>query len=142
MNRENIKQATVKTLNNIKLVVPIILGILLLVGLIDAAIPKNFYQQIFTNYPLLDSLIGATLGSILAGNPITSYIIGGELLDQGVSLIAVTAFLLGWVTVGVIQLPAESLMLGKRFAIVRNLISFILAIIVAILTVFTLELIK
>ena len=141
MNK-NTKQATVKTFNNIKLVIPILSGVLLLVGLIDTIIPKNFYQKIFTNHPLFDSFIGATLGSISAGNPVTSYVIGGELLDQGVSLIAVTAFLLGWVTVGIIQLPAESLMLGKRFAIVRNLVSFILAIVVAILTISTLELIQ
>jgi uncharacterized membrane protein YraQ (UPF0718 family) len=57
------------------------------------------------------------------------------MLQQGVSLIAVTAFLVAWVTVGFIQLPAESYLLGKRFAFLRNLTAFILAIVVAILTV-------
>ncbi|GAG00736.1 unnamed protein product, partial [marine sediment metagenome] len=88
-----------------------------------------------------DPLIGAIFGSVSSGNPIISYIIGGELLDQGVSLIAVTAFILAWVTVGIIQLPAESLMLGKRFAITRNILSFITALIISILTVLTLSLI-
>lgn len=142
MDKKIIAKATNKTLNNFKQIFPLILGILLLISLISIVVPKDFYAKIFTNHPLLDSFIGAIIGSISAGNPITSYIIGGELLEQGVSLIAVTAFLLGWVTVGIIQLPAESLMLGKRFAIVRNIISFFLAIIIAILTIITMGLFK
>ena len=76
------------------------------------------------------------MGSVLAGNPVTSYVLGGELLTQGVNLVAVTAFLVAWVTVGFVQLPAESMMLGKKFAISRNILSFIFSIIVAIITVF------
>jgi len=89
---------------------------------------------------VIDPFVGAVFGSILAGNPINSYIIGGELLRNGVSLFAVTAFIVAWVTVGVIQFPAESMMLGKRFAAVRNLTSFILCIIIAVVTVFSLGL--
>ena len=82
-----------------------------------------------------DSFIGSAIGSISAGTPITSYIFGGELLKQGVGLIAVTAFLVAWVTVGFVQLPAESMILGKRFAFIRNLTAFVLAIIAALITV-------
>ena len=66
---------------------------------------------------------------------------GGEILDQGVALVAIVAFLLSWVTVGIIQLPAESLILGKKFALVRNLVSFVSAIVIAILVVLTLSII-
>ncbi|MBN2585220.1 hypothetical protein JXA59_01035 [Patescibacteria group bacterium] len=124
------------------MVMPVILGIFLLLSLMNTAIPKSFYAKLFTGNLWLDSFVGAAVGSISVGNPLTSYIVGGEMLNQGVSLVAVTAFLLGWVTVGIIQLPAESLMLGKRFAITRNLVSFILAIVVAVLTVLTLKLIQ
>ena len=96
---------------------------------------------VFTGEPFRDTLIGSILGSILTGNPITSYIIGGELLKDGVSLSAVTAFIVAWVTVGMTQLPAEVLFLGKKFALTRNLLSFIFAIIVSIATVLTLEVI-
>jgi len=66
---------------------------------------------------------------------LTSYIIGGELLKNGVSLVAVLAFIVSWVTVGTVQLPAESLMLGRKFALLRNGISLIMAIAIAVLTV-------
>jgi len=137
---QGIRQALRKTANSFRQILPILLGVLLLIGLANVVIPKSYYRCIFTRSPLLDSLIGAIFGSILAGNPINSYIIGGELLQQGVGLVAVTTFLLSWVTVGIVQLPAESLMLGRKFAVIRNGLSFIMAIIIAFLTVFTLRL--
>ena len=115
--------------------VPILLSIILLTSLFQVFIPHSFFEFLFRNNALIDSFIGSALGSVLAGNPVTSYIIGGEFLKQGVSLIAVTAFLVSWVTVGVIQFPAESLLLGKKFAIVRNITAFFFSIVVAILTV-------
>jgi len=106
---------------------------MLLVSLISL-IPKSFYSFIFTG-SFLDILTGSVLGSILAGNPMTSYVLGGELFKQGVSLVAVTAFLVSWVTVGIMQFPAESITLGKKFALTRNILSFIFSIIVAIISV-------
>jgi len=135
------KNAFVKTFNNFKQSFPIIIGILLLLGLAITAVPKEFYAAIFTGNKFIDPALGALLGSVLAGNPLTSYVLGGEFLKQGVSLLAVTAFILAWVTVGMIQLPAESLMLGKRFAIVRNAVSFLMAIAIAVLTIVTLSII-
>ena len=84
----------------------------------------------------MDPFIGGAIGSILAGNPIESYVLGGEFIKQGVSLMAVTAFLVAWVTVGIVQLPAESLILGKKFAVARNILSFLFSIMVALITVF------
>ena len=134
----NLRKALRKTANNFKKTIPILLGVLLLVALITKAIPREFYSQIFIENPILDPLIGSIFGSIAAGNPLTSYVIGGELLDSGVSLIAVTAFILSWVTVGLVQFPAESEMLGRKFATVRTILSFGMSIAIAILTVFIL----
>jgi uncharacterized membrane protein YraQ (UPF0718 family) len=114
------------------------MGVLMLLALANTLIPKQAYRLIFTGNELMDPLMGAAIGSISGGNPITSYIIGGELRQQGVSMLAITAFMLSWVTVGIIQLPAEALMLGRRFAMVRNAVSFCTSIVIAILTVLTL----
>jgi uncharacterized membrane protein YraQ (UPF0718 family) len=127
-----------KNLNNS---IPILVGVLLLIGLVKSLIPDAFFQKVFTGNRVLDPFVGAVIGSVAGGNPLTSYVIGGELLDKGTSLVAVVAFILSWVTVGVIQLPAESLMLGRRFAFVRNGVSFVFAILIALLTVFVVELI-
>jgi uncharacterized membrane protein YraQ (UPF0718 family) len=129
------KRAGRGLLNNIKMSVPILLGVLLLIGVLNTLVPKEFFARIFTGNKALDPLIGALFGSIAAGNPLTSYLIGGELLKNGISLVAVLAFIVSWVTVGTIQLPAESLMLGRKFALLRNGISLLMAIAIAILTV-------
>jgi len=126
-------ESSKKALKEIYSFIPLLIGIMLLVSLISL-IPNSFYSFIFTG-GFLDLLTGGALGSILAGNPLTSYILGGELFKQGVSLVAVTAFLVAWVTVGIIQFPAEATTLGKKFALTRNILSFIFSIIVAIIVV-------
>jgi len=130
-----IKESIRKSARALYRSLPLILGTILLVSLMLALIPKSFYLKIFTNNQILDPLIGSFIGSVSAGNPLVSYIIGGELLKQGISLLAVISFIVAWVTVGIIQLPAESFMLGKKFAIIRNISAFILAILVAVATV-------
>ena len=129
-----LKEAVIKAAKSLYQTLPILIGVILLVRLANVLIPKTFYLTVFRNNIFLDPFVGSFIGSILAGSPITSYIIGGELLKQGISLVAVTAFLVAWVTVGMVQLPAESIMLGKKFAVVRNITAFLFSIIVAIIT--------
>jgi predicted Fe-Mo cluster-binding NifX family protein len=121
---------------------PILIGVVLLIGLFDVFVSRGLLTSIFSGNVALDTLWGACFGSIFAGNPINSYIIGGELLKYGVSLFAVTAFIVTWVTVGLVQLPAEIAAFGKRFALLRNGLSFLLAIPVAIVTVLILNLLE
>ncbi len=131
---EKINQAITKAARSLWRSFPILIGIILLVSLTNTLIPKSYYAFLFSKIPIFDSFIGSLVGSILAGNPITSYIIGGELLKQGIGLTAVTAFLVAWITVGIIQLPAESILLGKKFAITRNIIAFLFTMVVALIT--------
>lgn len=138
MNR--VKPALEKTKNNFKMSLPIMAGVLMMVSLINPVLGK-FYSQIFTGNYFFDPLIGAIGGSISFGIPITAYVAGGELLESGVSLLAVTAFVLAWTTVGVAMLPLEIKFFGKRFAVWRNAINFVGSIMIAILTILTLSLI-
>ena len=116
---------------------PIFVGVVLLIGLFNAFISKDLLTSIFSGNVLLDTLLGTGLGSILAGNPLNSYFTGGEMLEKGVSLFAVTAFITAWVTIGLVQLPAEIAALGKKFALIRNALSIILCMTISILTVLT-----
>ena len=132
----NYKTALNKTLENFKQMMPMVLIILLFVSLFNALIVPLIKNR-FTG-TVLDSVIGAFAGSIAAGNPVTSYIIGGDLLQQGISLVAITAFILTWVSVGFISLPAEIGILGKKFAIARNITSFVISIIASLAIILTL----
>ena len=134
----HLKQSFKKTIRTFINVLPIIVGMILATSLVVTMFPEQMSSGLFGNGEILDTLLGAFIGSIAAGHPLASYLLGGELLGGGVSLIAVTALVVTWVTVGIVQLPAEALMLGAGFAMYRNIISFIAAIAIAFLTVYTL----
>ena len=140
LTADHLRASLNKSLRTFINVLPIIVGMLLMTSLVVTLFPEQISAGLFGNGNILDSLLAATVGSIAAGHPLASYLLGGELLGSGVGLIAVTALLVTWVTVGVAQLPAESLMLGTRFAVYRNIISFMAAIAISFLVVYTLRL--
>ncbi len=133
MPKKEIKKIIFNTGKSLWKLFPLILGTILLVSLVIKLIPKSFYFTIFEGHYLISSFAGSLIGSISVGTPVTSYIIGGELLEKGTNLIAVTAFLVAWVTIGIIQLPAEIKILGKKFTFLRNIIAFISSIIIALI---------
>src|SRR6056297_2891925 len=90
-----------KTIKGFASILPIMLGVIFLIGLIKEFITFKSISMLFSNNLIIDALYGTFAGSILAGNALNSYVIGGELLDSGVSLFAITAFLVAWVTVGI-----------------------------------------
>ncbi len=112
---------------------PRLVGVILLLGLFRGFVPDQTLLSFFSGSPLQDTLLGGALGGILAGNPVNSYVIGQGLLHSGVGQAGVMALLLTWVGVGVIQLPAEAAALGRRFALVRNISAFVMAVIMAFL---------
>ena len=140
--QKNILTSFYRAFKNFGTALPVLLGVILLLGLFRTFVSKQMISSVFAGKLMQDIIIGAVIGSISAGNAITSYIIGGELLKEGISLFAVTAFIVTWVTVGIVQLPAEAAILGKRFALARNALSFILAILISIATVTTLMVIQ
>lgn len=88
---------------------------------------------------LAEGFVGAGIGSVSIGNPLVSYILAGEFLEEGIGLVAVTALVVSWVTVGSVQLPAEIQSFGARFALVRNGLAFFSAVLIAILVRLTLQ---
>ncbi len=121
---------------------PMILGVLGLSAILITFIKPEQVKQVFTGMPLTDTIYGLFLGAIMMGNAMLSYILGGELLKMGVSLYAVTAFLLAWVSLGIVQIPMEIEFFGKKFVIVRNAMAIIFTLITSLLIVVTYEAIK
>ncbi len=120
---------------------PLLLGVIGLVGLFQVLVTPEMLASLFQGNPLLDTLLGTLIGGISAGNPFISYILGGELVEQGISLYAVSAFILSWVTLGLIQLPAEVEIFGGRFTLYRNMLSFVFVMLIAAATTFSLQVI-
>ncbi len=127
-----------KSYQTLKVSLPIMLGVLLLISLMNI-FWHEYYTKIFTNNPLIDTFIGSIAGSLSFGIPITSYVIGGELLGEGVNLLAITAFMLSWSTVGIAMLPLEARFLGRKFAVIRNSTNFIFSILISFLVIYTIN---
>lgn len=140
MKKRSLKKSALNSGKNLYKALPLIIAIIGLISILSQILTKEFYAKIFQE-SFIDPLIGSIIGSISVGGPVISYIIGGEMLKQGASRIAVTAFIVSWISVGIATLPLESKYLGKKFAIIRNSLSFIFSIIVAIVTTYIFNLI-
>lgn len=131
MNTEKIKKILWVSLKNtfagFKQNIPIILWILLLIAIIKglwftekiAFLDNRFSHVVFWNI----------LGSISAWNPINSYFLVSDIFDSQKNMIVIATFLIAWTTVGILQFPWESYFFWKRFSLLRNILSFIFAII-------------
>lgn len=133
-NKE-LKEALFKAIKGFISMFPMLLAIILLLGIFDIYITKEMLASVFVSNSFIDTIIGTFMGAVLTGNPMVSYILGGELTNAGVSLYAVTAFILSWVTLGVVQLPAEVEVFGLRFTFLRTLLTFLSTILVSFSTV-------
>jgi len=140
--RSDLLQALRSSARQFCSILPVLIGVVLLMGLFNAFVSREALASVFSGNTALDALWGACFGSILAGNPITSYVIGAGLQEQGVSMYAVTSLIVAWVTVGLVQIPAEAAALGTKFAVVRNAVCFVSAIAVAMATVTILNLVE
>ena len=121
-------------------IAPMLFAVIGLVGLFETFVTPEMLQSLFSDSPLYDTVVGTFVGGVSVGQPFLSYIIGGELLQEGISLYAVTAFILSFVTLGLIQLPLEYSLFGLRFTIVRNLLAFLSALLISWATVVTIGL--
>ena len=134
IQKKELLPAVLKSLKQFTGLLPVMFGVILLIGLFKTFLTSELISGIFTGKILTDTFLGSCLGSILAGNPINSYMIGKEFLDSGVTLFGVTAFMTAWVSVGALHLPLEMAALGKRFTLNRNAVTFIFSIAVAFFT--------
>ena len=131
----DIKKRLKPAINTIK-TVPLIVSTLSFFILLKNILLESGVLNSFLLLPAWFSTLLFTLaGSIFAGNPVNSYILSGYFYSQGVPLIALTSFIIAWVTVGLAQMPVEQEYFGWKFVIVRNLISFVLSILAASLIV-------
>jgi uncharacterized membrane protein YraQ (UPF0718 family) len=101
---------------------PLLLAIFALVGLFQEFLPAELIQSIMgSQNQFLALLSGGLLGAISIGPPLASYPIAGALPP------AVAAFIMAWISVGILTLPFEAKIFNWRFALLRNGLTLISA---------------
>ncbi|OPL07978.1 MAG: hypothetical protein AVO33_02555 [delta proteobacterium ML8_F1] len=77
------------------------------------------------------TILAAVIGAITLIPSIVAFPLAGSLLRSGATVMTITAFITTLVMVGVVTFPLESKVFGKKFALLRNGLSFVGALIIA-----------
>lgn len=122
------------TWNMTKRMLPMILIIILIIGLLLGLIPPDWIARTLgAQGGALGVVLAGLLGSILFIPPILAFPLAASLLQSGASIMSAAAFITTLTMVGVVFLPLEIKELGMRFALLRNGLSLLVAIAVAVL---------
>jgi len=70
------------------------------------------------------------VGAIAIGPPVAAFPIAGSFVATGAWPAAAAAFIVSWVSVGVVTLPVEAHVFGWKFALWRNAITFVAALLI------------
>ncbi len=109
------------------------LNILILISVVLYFIPPSVITQYLgANSGVLGFSIAALVGSVTLIPGFVSYPIAASLIRQGASYAVVATFMTTLMMVGVVTLPLEMRYLGRRVAIMRNVLNFIAAVIIGL----------
>ncbi|WP_283675598.1 permease [Butyricicoccus sp. Marseille-Q5471] len=109
-----------------------ILSIIFLIGLILTILPPEYIAEFVGNQSLVIATVGsAAFGTITLIPAFIAFPLVGTLVDAGVSIVPSVAFLTTLTMVGVVTFPLEKREFGLKFTATRNGLSFLFAIIIA-----------
>lgn len=110
-----------------------IIGILFLIGLILTFIPPQVIKEYLGSSNLiLATVFSAVLGSITLIPAFIAFPLVGSIVDMGASIVPAVAFLTTLTMVGLVTFNLERQEFGTKFAIARNSLSFVFAILISV----------
>ncbi|MEA3317155.1 MAG: hypothetical protein U9R54_04295 [Bacteroidota bacterium] len=133
VNRKKTKKALIIGAKKIWNIIPPFISILVAVSIVLYLIPNEvIVKYLGSADSCLGVIIASLIGSITVMPGPISYPLCGILVDEGVSYSVIAAFTSSLMLVGVLSFPVEKTYFGKKFAILRNCISFIIALLIAL----------
>ncbi|MBW1730856.1 MAG: permease [Deltaproteobacteria bacterium] len=116
-------------------ILPGFVGMLVLVSVILTLVPNKFIVQYLGKSNMLTGTVVASFfGSITLMPGFIAYPLCGILLQKGVSYTVISAFSTTLMMVGFVTFPIEQRYFGTKVTVVRNLLSFLIALVVAVMT--------
>jgi len=113
---------------------PLLLAIFALIGLYQEFVPTRLIEGwMGPDGKLLSLLVGGAAGAVSIGPPVAAFPIAGSFIASGAWPPAAAAFIVSWVSVGVVTLPVEAHVFGWRFTLWRNLLTFVAALLIGLL---------
>ncbi len=131
---EKARQSLLAARQTLLHMVPLLLAIFALIGLFQEFVPAEMiHTWLGSENHLLSLLNGGLVGAIAIGPPVAAFPIAGSFIETGAWPPAAAAFIVSWVSVGVVTLPVEAHVFGWRFALWRNTITFFAALLIGLL---------
>ncbi|MCD6358809.1 MAG: permease [Dehalococcoidia bacterium] len=132
-NRTKAKQSLMVAIKSFVRILPTVLIIIVVISLLLAFAPPDQISRFIGDQSGFGGLLAiAVLGAVLYIPALLSFPLAASLLQSGAGVASVTAFITTLTMVGLATLPLEIKVLGKKFAFLRNGLSFIIAIAIAL----------
>lgn len=132
-DRQKTKQALVKAWKAFERILPSILGILLLIGLLLAALsPETISAVIGSQSGLLGMAAAALVGSVTLIPGFVAFPLAAALLNSGAGVMQIAVFISTLMMVGVATAPLEIKVMGRRATVARNALAFVFSFAVAL----------
>ena len=115
-------------------ILPMVLIIIVFIGLLLGFVPPSQISRFVGEQSGMKGvLLVGVAGALMYIPALLAFPLAASLLESGASVTAVAAFITTLTMVGIITLPLEIKELGKKMALLRNGISFVIAIIIALI---------
>ncbi|MDC7239148.1 MAG: permease [Spirochaetales bacterium] len=129
-----------KTLKGLKIggkkflkIMPVFLVMLVFIAVALTLLPQNMIsEQLSGSSSYLGVLFGLVLGSIAVMPGFVAFPLGSVLRDQGVQYMVIAAFTSSLMMVGILTFPVERQFFGTRFALLRNIASALISLLIAL----------
>jgi len=115
-------------------VLPVLFMIFILMGIIEAFVSKEtIVQWLGSGGSVLSIVIGELVRCVALIQPAAIFPFAGFLHKNGANYGAVFGFVMTGILIGIATLPLEVKLFGKRFTIVRNILTFIIVLLIGII---------
>jgi len=133
-DRAKTKQSLLVAAKSFFRILPIVLIIIIFIGLLLGFVPLDLISKTMGEQAGFGGVILiASVGAILHIPALIAFPLAASLLKGGAAVAAVAAFITTLTMIGTVTLPLEIKELGKKMALLRNGVSFIFAIIIALI---------
>jgi len=133
-SRKKTKESLKIALKTFLRILPIIIIIVVFIGFLLGFLPPEIISRVVGEQTgFLGMLVTAVLGSVLFIPALIAFPLAASLLTGGASIMSVAALITTLTMVGVVTLPLELREMGKKITILRNVFSFIFALIIALI---------
>ncbi len=134
IDRARTRQALQIGVRSLWMLLPLLIAVFGLVGLFQVFLPPEQVERVMGAANGWWSLLAAgALGAVSIGPPLAAYPLADSMLAAGAWPPAVAAFIVSWISVGIITLPFEAATFSLRFALLRNSMNFGLAMLIGLL---------